>query len=122
MCRVAPTSSHCITGVKQPRAGLVLGWATSETSREVKTEPECIGFRTEWLQRPGMVTILWKISSSLLGLSSQIENTDRLKINIFLSYLIDTEAGSSASGQMPEGSVIHNWWNMIQKYSMSLMK
>ena len=35
-CRVAPTSSHWITGVKQPRAGLVLGWVTSEYVRQAQ--------------------------------------------------------------------------------------
>ena len=35
-CRIAPTSSHTITGVKQPRAGLVLGWVTSENVRQAQ--------------------------------------------------------------------------------------
>ena len=33
-CRVAPSSSHSVSGVKQPRTGLVLGWVISESLRQ----------------------------------------------------------------------------------------
>ena len=35
-CRVTPTSSYSITGVKQPRVGLVLGRVTSENVRQAQ--------------------------------------------------------------------------------------
>ena len=35
-CRVAPTGSHSVTGVKQPRAGLVLGWVIGENVRQAQ--------------------------------------------------------------------------------------
>ena len=83
-CRVAPTSSHLITGVEQPRAGLVLGWVTSGYARqaEVKTDSECSGCLIEWLQRLGMVTNLGKTSTCLPGLSGLIDSIDHLKIMI----------------------------------------
>ena len=55
-------------------------------SLEFKTDPECNGYLTEWLQRLGMVTILWKISICLPGLYSLIDSIDRLKIKV--SYVV----------------------------------
>ena len=45
-CRVAPTSSLSITGVKHPRAGLVLRWVTSENMRQAQrliVTPNAVG-------------------------------------------------------------------------------
>ena len=57
-CKITPSSSQKITGVKQPRAGLLLEWVTCENVRQHigLSDPEYSGCLTEGLQRLGMVT------------------------------------------------------------------
>ena len=54
-----------------------------------QTDPECSVCLTKWLQRPGMVMTLCKISIGLPGPSSLTDGIDRFKIMfiyLFLKY------------------------------------
>ena len=53
--KVTPSCSYSFTGVRQPQAGLVLGWVSSGRHSGF-TDPECRGWPTEWLCRLGMLT------------------------------------------------------------------
>ena len=69
-CRVTPPSSHSNTGVKQSRAGLVLGWVISEhvsRSQRVKLIPNAVGAKAWHGDDPGedkhQLTSKWHWSS-----------------------------------------------------------